>query len=429
MYEEARLYAAALRKFGLKKGDVVACYMSNRIEAVIAMLSVTSIGAIFTGALPQLGPQAVISRFQIVKPKLLFSVDRYRNNNEEIEMLMKLEEIAEALPSLRKIVIVPSKEESKFKDISKIKNSCFLHDFLSTGREADGSVAPTMFEQVSFSHPVFINYTSGTTGLPKALFVGAASLLSVTRDFGSYGNEVRERVWFSVSPVGWVTWNIFSSMHFLGCTVVLFEGVPYFLSKTSLWDLIDEFKVTHIVLPPSILDDMEKKGYLPTERNSLSSLETIISAGSVVKPQNYDFVCNKIKKGILFFSGFGCTELMGFSAGHDPSLPVYRGELTAPSLGTDLQCLDEEGKPVIGEAGEMVIAKPFPSLVLGIWGDSDGSVFKEKYFSKFPGKFSIGDLVVINPVTRGFIVCGRSDATLKPGGCRFGSSEIYNIVI
>ncbi|KFM82955.1 Acetoacetyl-CoA synthetase, partial [Stegodyphus mimosarum] len=194
MYEEARLYAAALRKFGLKKGDIVACYMSNRKEAVIAMLSVTSIGAIFTGALPQLGPQAVISRFQIVKPKLLFSVDRYRNNNEEIEMLMKLEEIADALPSLKKIVIVPSKEESKFKDISKIKNSCFLHDFLSTAREADGSVTPMVFEQVSFSHPVFINYTSGTTGLPKALVVGAASLLSVTRDFGSYGNEVRERV-------------------------------------------------------------------------------------------------------------------------------------------------------------------------------------------------------------------------------------------
>ncbi|KFM82956.1 Acetoacetyl-CoA synthetase, partial [Stegodyphus mimosarum] len=373
MYEEATLYAAALRKFGLKKGDIAACYMSNRKEAVFSMLGVTSIGAIFTGALPQLGAQAVINRFTLVKPRILFTMDRYQHNKEEIEMLSKLIRISEELSCLEKIVIVPSKEESKLKDISRIKNSCFLEEFLKSGKEVDGSVEPITFEQVPFSHPVFINYTSGTTGLPKALIKNGGLVLTIARDMCLYGKEDRNRVLLSISPVGWVSWNMIASLHFLGYTVVLFEGYPYFLTPTSLWDMIEELKITNLMLTPSILDDLEKKGYLPTEKHSLDSLQSVASGGSVVRPQNFDFVYNKVKKDVVFAAVYGCTELMGAAMGYDYSLPIYKAEIAAPSLGVAIECVNEKGQPVVGEPGKLVLAKPLPTLAMGLWGDDDGA--------------------------------------------------------
>ncbi|XP_035215543.1 acetoacetyl-CoA synthetase-like [Stegodyphus dumicola] len=199
---------------------------------------------------------------------------------------------------------------------------------------------------------------------------------------------------------------MYTNMLFIGCTLVLFEGHPYFLSPTFLWDMVDELEISHLLLTPSILDDLEKKGYIPTEKHSLNSLQVIMSGGTVVRPQNFDF-CRKLKKGIRIFAIYGCTEVMGPSMWHDPSLPIYKCEVPTASLGTDIQCLDEKGKSVIGEPGEIVIMKPVPSLALGLWGDEDRSVFKEKYFSKFPGVFAVGDTGIINPITKGFIICGR----------------------
>ncbi|XP_054707474.1 LOW QUALITY PROTEIN: acetoacetyl-CoA synthetase-like [Uloborus diversus] len=431
LYEQACLYAAALRKFGLKKGDRVACYMSNRKEPVLAMLGATSIGAIWTGSLPLMGTQAVVNRCKQVQPKILLTIDRFLNDNEEVEMLHKVEEIVRDLPSIKKVIIVPSKKESKLKDISNIRNSCWLEDFLHLGYETDGTVKPMEFEQVSVSYPVFINYTSGTTGLPKAIVHGSGGLLTLARDFGLHGDSKRSFVWLSMSPVGWATWNMFSSMHFLGVTVVLFEGNPYFRTPTHLWDMVDEYEITHLLLTVNVLDELEKKAYLPTEKHKLTSLKHIMSGGSVVKPQNYDFVYKKIKSDVLFSSGYGSTEMVGSCMVYDHTLKIYRGELTCPSLGIDIQVVDDSGKPVIGRVGEMVVAKPTPSLPLFLWGDKDKSRYKETYFKKYPGKFAMAyffDLAIINPVTKGYIICGRSDDTLNQGGVRFGSSEIYNIV-
>ncbi|KFM81985.1 Acetoacetyl-CoA synthetase, partial [Stegodyphus mimosarum] len=427
MYEEATLYAAAFRKFGLKKGDIVACYLSNRREAVFAMLGAVSIGAIFTGALPQLGAEAVINRLKQIKPKILFTIDRFKYNKMEIEMLTKVKKIADGISCLQKIVIVPSKEESKYADVRKIPNSCFLEEFLEMGKEPDGTIPPLIFEQFSFSHPVFISYTSGTSGLPKPLISSFGILLATARDFGIYGKPNRDVVWLSISPVGWTSWNMYTNMLFIGCTLVLFEGHPYFLSSTFLWDMVDELKISHLLLTPNILDDLENKGYIPTEKHSLNSLRVITSGGTVVRPQNFDF-CRRLKKDLRIFAIYGCTEVMGPSMWHDTSLPIYKCEVPAASLGTDIQCLNEKGESVTGEPGEIVLMKPVPSLALGLWGDEDRSAFKEKYFSKFPGVFAVGDTGIINPITKGFIICGRSDATLKARGCRFGSSEIYNVV-
>ncbi|CAL1301884.1 unnamed protein product [Larinioides sclopetarius] len=305
-------------------------------------------------------------------------------------MLPKMKEIVKGLPSLEKVIIVSTKGESYSKDISEIKNGCFLNEFLELGREKDGSIPPIQFEQVSYDHPLFINYTSGTTGLPKPLVHGIGYLLAVFRDFSMHLDAHRGSVYFSMSPVGWATWNCFTSLLFAGVSVVLYEGVPFFRSPTYFWDLVDELKMTHIFIPSSILNDLQNRGYIPTKNHSLKSLKLLMSGGSVVKSQLFDFVYSSIKKDMAFTSVFG--------------------------------------KPLDGEVGELVVTKPIPNLPLGLWKDKDGSLLREKYFYKYPGKFAIGDYGVINPVTRGLTICCRSDETLKQRGCRFGSSEIYNVV-
>ncbi|GIY20709.1 acetoacetyl-CoA synthetase [Caerostris darwini] len=427
VFKKAELYASAFRKFGLKKGDVVVCQMSNRIEAMIGMIAVTSIGAIWSGALPLIGSKAVINRFKQVEAKVFLTIDQIVHQQKQIDMLPKILEIAEGLPTLKKIIIVPSTQESRFKDISDIKNSCFLDDFLQLGSEADGSVPPMQFEQVTFDHPVFINYTSGTTGLPKAIVHGLGFLLPVFRDFVLHFDTGRDSVWLSSSPVGWVSWNCFAGLLFVGCTSVLLEGSPYFLSPTYFWDMLDEYEITHIFMATSIVDELQRLGYVPKE-NSLRSLKVFMAGGSVVKPQNYDFVYEKVKKEVAFTSGFGCTEFMASCFVFDTTLAIYKGEINARSLGVAVEIVDEDGKPLHGETGEIVITKPMPNLPLGLWGDENNFEFHKKYYSKYPGKYTMNDCGRINPFTKGLVVCGRSDETLKQRGWRFGSSEIYNIV-
>ncbi|GIY27651.1 acetoacetyl-CoA synthetase [Caerostris darwini] len=429
MYKEACLYTAAFRKFGIKKGDIVACYTSNREEPMFAMHATTSIGAIWTGALPLLGAQAVLNRLKQVNPKILLTIDRFSNNRQEIDMLSKIKEIVDNLPSVEKVLIIPSKADSKLRDISNIRNSCFLDDFLKLGVDETGSVPEIEFEQVSFSHPVFINFTSGTTGLPKAMIHGCGALMPTAKDFWLQLDCTRDNTWFSMSPVGWVSWNMCCALSFAGISLLLFEGVPYFLSPTYFWDIVEKHKITDLFLPANISDDLEKYGYLPRKEHTLKHLKNCTAGGSIVKPRAYDFFYNTIKKDILFGSTYGCTEIVGMCLFVDPTVPVYRGETPIPTLGMDIQCVDESGKPVEGEYGELIVAKPSPVLLLGLWGDEDGSLRRKSYYSKYSGKFSIGDFAVVNPITKGFVICGRSDDTLKQRGTRFGSSEIYNVVV
>ncbi|GFY52114.1 acetoacetyl-CoA synthetase, partial [Trichonephila inaurata madagascariensis] len=427
MYNEVSLYTAAFRKFGLKKGDVVVCYMSNRKEAVYAMLGAVSLGCIWSGALPLLGPKAVLNRFKQVNPKLLITVDRFVYQGEEIRMLQKVKTITEALPSLEKVVVVSSKGNIGIKDIGHIRNCYLLEEFLKFGLNEDASVPPIHFEQVPFSHPVFINYTSGTTGLPKVVVHGCGGLLSMYRDFSLHLNTSRGSVWLSVSPVGWVTWNMTTTLLSQGFTLLLFEGNPYFISRTYFWSLIDQFKVSNLFLPTSVMDEFQKRELVPTEKHHLNSLKVILLGGSVVKPQIYDFIYQKVKKDVWFCASYGSTELMGSCLILETTLPVHQGESNAVSLGDKVEILDETGTPVIGKFGELVIAKPVPNLLVGLWGDQSNSLCIKSYFSKYPGKFSMNDFAIINPKTRGVIIYCRSDETLKQRGCRFGSSEIYSV--
>ncbi|GIX74334.1 acetoacetyl-CoA synthetase [Caerostris extrusa] len=244
-------------------------------------------------------------------------------------------------------------------------------------------------------------------------YVFCRVFLAVAKDYYVQRVTNKNDTLLSLSPVGWASWNIFVTSMFRGTKLVIYEGTPYFLSPTYIWDLVDEFKLTNLFIAPSVLDIMEKGNYVPTEKHSLESLETFISGTSIVKPNNYNFVYNKVKKDILFTSAYGCTEVFGASLTFDRTLPVYRGEISCPGLAVDLECVDESGKHVVGEIGEIVIKQSSPALPLCLWGDMFHSQFKETYFSKYPGKFCYGDLAIINPITKGIIVYGRSDETFK----------------
>ncbi|GFT36850.1 acetoacetyl-CoA synthetase [Nephila pilipes] len=426
MYEKTRLYAAAFRKFGLKKGDIVICHMSNRREALFATQAVISIGAIWTAALPMLGAQAVLQRFQQLNAKIFLSEDGYRLIGKDVDMLPKLAEIVEGLPSLEKVLIVASKPDSHSKDISEIRNSCFLDEFLKMGIEDDGSVPPMKFVQVSFSHPITISYTSGSTGVPKCIIHGSSILIAVANYVLINFDTDRDSRWISIMPAGTAMWLAHATTHFLGQTIVLYEGSPYFLGPTSFWDILERHRISHILMFPNALDEMQKRKYSPTKKHDLP-LKRLTTVGCATKPNTYDFLLGILKDTILSLS-YGCTELAQLALLREMTLPAYKGQMNAATLGMPMQVFHDDGHPVIGEAGEIVITKPVPNLPLALWNDNDGSVYREKYFSKYPGVFAMGDCGMIHPVTQNWIIYCRCDEVLNPKGCRFGPSEIYNVV-
>lgn len=426
--EKVALFASALKNLGIKKGDCVVGYLPNGEEAVEAMLAASSIGAIWSSTSPDFGISSVLDRFRQIQPKIIFSVDKVIYNRKIHDHLEKLYEVVLGLPLLQKVVIVPFDIQNKT-EISKIPKSCFLEDFLETGKDDKGNIPQLTFTQLPFNHPLFILYSSGTTGIPKCIVHSSGgTLIQHLKEHMLHGNMSRSEVIMYYTTTGWMMWNWLISCLAIGCSVVLYDGSPFVPHDAIIWDLVDLIGITILGTSAKGLAVMETKGVKPKISHQLKTLHTILSTGSPLKPQSYNYTYSYIKADLLLGSITGGSDIISCFAGQNPKLPVHAGEIQSPNLGMAIECWDETGKPVTGEKGELVCISPFPSMPIYFWNDKNREKYKKAYFSKFQGVWTHGDFCMINPDTKGICMLGRSDGTLNPNGVRFGSSEIYNIV-
>nr|CAB3219592.1 acetoacetyl-CoA synthetase-like [Phallusia mammillata] len=424
------LYASALKKHGIKCGDRVVGYIPNCKEAVEAMLAVASIGAIWSSTSPDFGVTGVLERFQQIQPKLIFSVEAVRYNNKVHSHINKLEKVVQGLPELQTVVVIPFVAQTDTDlDIQTVPKSMTLAKFLSCGSPED----PLKFEQLPFNHPLFVMYSSGTTGPPKCMVHSAGgTLLQHMKEHILHGNMTRKDCLLYYTTTGWMMWNWMVGALPSGGSIVVYDGSPFHPKTTVIFDTIDEIGVTILGTSAKCLGVMEEKGLKPSESHDLASLHTILSTGSPLAPHQYDYVREHVKKDLLLGSITGGTDIISCFMGQNPMIPVYRGELQSANLGMAVACYGETedglGEQVFDQAGELVCLEPFPCMPTHFWNDPDGKLYKKAYFSKFPGIWSHGDFCLENSRTHGFVMLGRSDATLNPNGVRFGTSELYTII-
>ncbi|XP_041756126.1 acetoacetyl-CoA synthetase isoform X2 [Coregonus clupeaformis] len=425
---DVALFAAAMRKMGVETGDRVVGYLPNGIHAVEAMLAAASIGAIWSSTSVDFGVNGVLDRFSQIQPKLIFSVAAVVYNGKRHDHMEKLHSVVKGLPDLQKVVVIPYVRSKQETDLSRIPNSVYLDDFLATGKEGDQ--APQLeFEQLPFSHPLFIMYSSGTTGAPKCMVHSAGgTLIQHLKEHVLHGNVTSSDVIIYYTTTGWMMWNWLVTSLAVGASVVLYDGSPLMPTPNVLWDLVDQLGITIFGTGAKWLAVLEERDLKPANTHALQTLHTILSTGSPLKPQSYEYVYRCIKNNVLLGSISGGTDIVSCFMGQNVTVPVYRGEIQTRNLGMAVEAWSCDGKPVWGESGELVCLKPIPCQPTYFWNDENGSKYHKAYFSSFPGVWAHGDYCKINPNTGGIVMLGRSDGTLNPNGVRFGSSEIYNIV-
>ncbi|RMH19888.1 MAG: acetoacetate--CoA ligase [Acidobacteria bacterium] len=421
LYDRTSVLAQALRDAGVGPGDRVAGYLPNLPEAVIAMLASTSLGAIWTSCSPDFGVRGVLDRFGQVRPKVLLAADGYVYGGKVFALEDKLRRVVAGLPSLERVLLVPYAGPPI--DAAALPKARLLDDFV-----AAYDPAPIDFASLPFNHPLYVLYSSGTTGAPKCIVHGAGgTLLEHLKELALHC-DVRpgDRV-FYFTTCGWMMWNWLVSALAREATLLLYDGNPFHPHPEILFDYAEAEGMTLFGTSAKYLDALRKRGAHPAAGHALPALRLITSTGSPLAPESFDYVYERVKGDVQLASISGGTDIVGCFMLGDPTAPVRRGEIQCRSLGLAVEVYDPAGRPLVGEPGELVCTRPFPSMPLGFWGDEDGSRYRAAYFERFPGVWTHGDWVELRP-GGGLVIYGRSDATLNPGGVRIGTAEIYRVV-
>jgi acetoacetyl-CoA synthetase len=421
LYDHVARLSKSLREFGVQAGDRIAGFMPNMPESIIAMLAASSIGATWSSCSPDFGIKGVLDRFGQIKPKVLFSANGYYFKGKKIDSLNRIENILKQIDSVEKVVIVPYTDNKP--DISNIAHSVLYEDFTSSETGLD-----IHFEQLPFDHPLYIMYSSGTTGLPKCMVQSAGGILiHQMKEHLLHTDLKREDNIFYFTTCGWMMWNWLACALSVGSTIILYEGNPFHPGPEALWQMAQDEKVSVFGTSAGYITALMNSGLKPRQHFDLSSLRTILSTGSPLSLEGFDFVYQDIKKDLQLASISGGTDINGCFALGNPIMPVYAGELQCRGLGMKVEAFDENGKPVYNQQGELVCSAPSPSMPIYFWDDPDGRKYHLAYFDVYPGVWRHGDYIEIND-RGGVIIYGRSDATLNPGGVRIGTAEIYRQV-
>ena len=414
--------AAGLRGLGVEPGDRVVAYLPNIPEAIVAFLASASIGAVWSSCSPDFGPASVVDRFAQIEPKVLFAVDGYRYSGKDFDRTETVAELQAAMPSLTTTIVLPYLDPDP--DLSALGEPLLWDAFLAANAGAELS-----FERVPFAHPLWVLYSSGTTGLPKAIVQSQGGiLLELLKKLNLHVDAHPGDRLFWFTTTGWMMWNFLVSGLLTRAAIVLYDGNPGYPDLNTLWDLAERAGVTIFGTSAAYIAACMKAGIEPGEGRDLSALKSVGSTGSPLAPEGFDWVYEHIGADTWLFSTSGGTDVCTAFVGGVSILPVYRGELQARALGMAVEAWDEEGNPVVGAVGELVVTEPMPSMPIYFWGDADGSRYRESYFEMFPGVWRHGDWIEITE--RGTaIIYGRSDSTINRGGIRMGTAEIYRAVL
>ncbi len=427
LYEFVSNVAESLKILGVRKGDRVAGFITNIPETIISMLATTSIGAIWSSCSPDFGLKGVLDRFGQIQPKILFAVEEYQYNGKKIDCREKIKRIKANIPGIEKVILIPKffnfgGKKVPVNPINKSANYLYFSQLLNV---TSGKIK---FEQLPFNHPIYIMYSSGTTGAPKCIVHSAGgTLLQHFKELSLHTNLKRHDIITYYTTCGWMMWNWLVSSLSIGATIFLYDGNPAYPNLNIIWRLIEDNKITVFGTSPKYLSACQKADLIPKRDYLLFSLHTILSTGSPLSVENFQYVYDKVKSDVQLSSISGGTDIISCFMLGNPILPVYPGEIQCRGLGMKVEAFDPQGNSKLNEKGELVCTKPFPSMPVYFWNDPENKKYLSAYFKYYPNIWRHGDYIKITE-NGGIVVYGRSDATLNPKGVRIGTAEIYRIV-